>query len=44
MTIARNEALSDRSHVNDLPTDTATLYSLARIPEPELERHIEAGH
>jgi len=43
MTIARNEALADRSHVNDLPTDTATLYNLARLPAPELEQHIKAG-
>jgi len=43
ITIAQNEALQNGTHVSRLPTDTATLYNLARLPAPELEQHIKAG-
>jgi len=43
MKIAGNEVIRNCAHVQDLPTDTATLYSLARLPAPELEQHLEAG-
>ena len=45
MKIASNEALSKKTtHASFLPADYTTLYTLARIPEPDLEQHIEAGH
>lgn len=43
MKIASNPALKKSEHVRNLPDDTAILYTLARISEPELEQHIEAG-
>lgn len=44
MAIADNSALSsDVLHAKHLPSDWTSLYQLSRIPEPELEKHIEAG-
>jgi len=41
--IASNEALKHSEHVRNLPADTATLYTIARLPAPEVEKHIKAG-
>jgi len=43
MKIAQNEAITNSEHVQNLPTDTAALYTLSRLPAPELEQHIKAG-
>jgi len=41
--IASNEALQDSAHAQNLPPDTTTLYTIARMPAPEVEKHIKAG-
>lgn len=43
MSIAENEALSNLTHVLNIPADTNTLYQLSRIPAPQLEQYIEGG-
>ena len=41
--IASNEALKDGKHAFHLPADQTTLYTIARLPAPEVEKHIKAG-
>ena len=41
--IASNPTLTDRSHVNDLPHDVASLYRLAAIPAEPLAHAIDSG-
>ena len=43
MAIASNAALADLNHGSNLPTDTNTLAVIARLPAPEVEKHIKAG-
>ena len=43
MRIASNQALRKSEHVPNLPADTATLYTISRLPAPEVEQHIESG-
>ena len=43
MAIAANEALSDVTHALHFPADQTTLATLARLPAPEVEKHIKAG-
>ena len=41
--IARNEALADKTHESQLPADANTLSTIAQLPPPEIEQHIQAG-
>lgn len=43
MQIAANDAISNRSHGNDLPASWTTLYALAPLPPAEIEARITAG-
>jgi len=43
MAIAKNEVLENLQHAANLPSDIDSLYTLSRLPAPELEQHIKAG-
>jgi hypothetical protein len=43
MAIAANPVITDRKHVSVLPSSWGTLYQIARLPAPEIERHIADG-
>lgn len=41
--LARNPALTNRQHADDLPSDYTTLYELSRLDPPQLEEAITEG-
>lgn len=43
MAIGANDAITNRSHANDLPPDIETVYVLSRLPAAEIEAAIERG-
>jgi hypothetical protein len=43
MRISSNPILADKSHVKQLPASWGTLYELATLPAPDLERALSSG-